>query len=214
MDRWRKMSNYKKIPIWENRKRLKLLIEFRNLMADYFNNIKIHEAGVRESSIAYSLRPKINLCLETVCSFVKSTGINSEISHYYDISDYIRKEVGSDVESDVLRNIFIMWDKFRLNEDGLLDYIDRAIGIYKYDKLNAIFRTINPLFWIGLLLDYIVSLPFKIIGRIGFNQKKIESSVAGRISKGILYFITVIAAIITLWDNRQYFVKLISIIKD
>jgi len=94
-----------------------------------------------------------------------------------------------------------------------LDVIERAIGIYENDRLNALFRTVNPLFWIGLILDYIVSLPFKVIGKVGFNQKKIESLITGRVIKGTLYLIMVLAAFLTVLEKIDYLEKFISLIQ-
>ncbi len=80
----------------------------------------------------------------------------------------------------------------------VLDYIDRSIGIYERNHSAAVIRTINPFFYIGWLVEFIVELPFLAIAKLGLDRKKAESSMLGRIIKGILYLITVIAALLTI----------------
>ena len=48
------------------------------------------------------------------------------------------------------------------------------------------------------MFEAISELPFIAIGKLGFNKQKAESSVIGRLVKGILYLIIVIAALLTI----------------
>lgn len=198
---------YKKIPIWENRKRLKLLKEFRNLVITYFNNIKIDLFNPIENQQAIETRRQINLLIDKVHFIVISAGILPVI--YYTPPPAVGGLAG---DIDLIYNIFNL-HRFQIKPQYLLDFIDRAIGVYENDKLNALLRTLNPLFWISLILDYIVSLPFKFIGKIGFNQNKIESSIVGRLIKGALYLITVFAAFLTILEKLGYLKKFLSLIQ-
>lgn len=54
------------------------------------------------------------------------------------------------------------------------------------------------------MIDFIVEIPFKFIGKIGFNQEKIEFSTVGRVVKGILYLITVGEAFLTILEKLGY----------
>ena len=203
------MNHYKKIPIWENRKRAKLLIEFRDLVVTYFNNLKHSDFGlkVHENEEAKQVRIKINMGLYKIHFAMILAGVNPTI--YYSPPPAIGGLAGN---IDLIDNIFNL-HRFQIGSQELLDVIERAIGIYENDRLNALFRTVNPLFWIGLILDYIVSLPFKVIGKMGFNQKKIESSITGRIIKSTLYSIMVLAAFLTVLEKINYLEKFISLIQ-
>ena len=203
------MSYFKKITIWGNCKRVKLLVEFRSLVVNYFNNLKHSDYGleVHENEKAKQVRREINMNLDKMYSIIISAGVNPTI--YYSPPPAVGGFAG---DIDLIHNIFRLHN-FQIAPQGLLDYIERAIGIYENDKINALLRTVNPLFWIGLILDYIASLPFKVIGKIGFNQKKIESSIMGRIIKGVLYLIMVLAAFLTVLEKIGYLEKFISLIQ-
>lgn len=87
-----------------------------------------------------------------------------------------------------------------MGEDAVTDIVDRSIGIYQSDLSSCFRRTINPFWWIAKLVTWIVSLPFKLLGTIGFNQKKAEESLLGKIIKGLLYLIMVFASLLTILD--------------
>jgi len=198
------MNDYKKITIWGNHKRVKLLNEFKGLIITYFNNIEQLDwsLNVRENEKAKQMRTEINKNLNKIHSFIVLAGVNPEINYFPPPA-----VGGVALDIDVVNDIFNL-HHFLIDPQQLLDFIDRAIGIYENDRLNSLLRTINPLFWIGLILDYIVSLPFKIIGGIGFDQKKIESSNIGKIVKGILYLIVVFASFLTVLEKLGYLEKL------
>lgn len=203
------MRPCKKITLWENRKRAKLLIDFRGLVVTYFDNLEHSRfgLGVRENEEARQVRSKINMSLHKIHSVIISAGVNPII--YYSPPP----AVGGLTENiDLMHNIFNL-HRFKIGPQELLDFMDRAIGIYENDRLNALLRTINPLFWLGLILDYIVSLPFKVIGKIGFDQKKIESSIMGKFIKGALYLIMVLAAFLTVLEKIGYLEEFISLIQ-
>jgi len=58
-----------------------------------------------------------------------------------------------------------------------------------------------------------MSIPFYILGKVGFNQDKLEQSFLGKLIKGLLYLITVFAALLTVLEKLGYlewFKKLIK----
>lgn len=161
-----------------------------------------------ENQQAIETRRQINLLIDKVHFIVMSAGI-LPVMHYTPppaVGDLARN-------IDLIYNIFNL-HRFQIEPQYLLDFIDRAIGIYEDDKFNALLRTLNPLFWISLILDYIASLPFKFIGKIGFNQSKVESSVVGRLVKGVFYLITVLASFLTALDLLGYREKFLLLIKS
>ena len=203
------MSYYKKITIWENRGRARLLTYFMGLIATYFNNVECLDYGleVREKEEAQRARTRINMTLDRVYSVIISTGIKPTIRYSPPAA------VGGLVRNiDLMHNIFQL-SRFQIGPQTLLDFIERTIGIYDNDRRNAFCRTINPFFWIGLVLNYVVSLPFKLIGKIGFDQQKIESSTAGRVIKGVFYLIVVFAAFLSILEKIGYLDKFMAVIQ-
>ena len=197
------MRYYNKLAIWGNRKRAKLLTDFRSLVVAYFRNVEYSnfDLEVHENREAKRLRIEINFSLDKIHSVVVLAGVNPTM--YYSPRPAIGGLAGS---IDLLYNMFSL-SRFEITPQYLLDNFERAIGIYESDKPSAWVRTINPLFWLGLILDYVVSLPFKCIGKIGFDQERIESSAIGRAIKGILYLIIVLAALLTVLEKIGYLEK-------
>jgi hypothetical protein len=97
---------------------------------------------------------------------------------------------------NVIANIFNL-DNYTIPTESLFDFIDRSIGIYEKNHFPSMIRTINPFFWISEIVSFISNLPFRLIGYIGFDQQRVERSILGRIFKGILYFFTLLASILT-----------------
>ncbi|HOX54636.1 MAG: hypothetical protein PHI86_03470 [Candidatus Omnitrophica bacterium] len=199
---------YTKITIFENNRRIQQLYAFIDLIGRYFQNTR-HDGfsfELIENEEALTIRMEIDRILTRIYRIVIASGVNPVIQYTPPpaIGGYIR-------DIDVIHNIFNL-SRFEIRPTILLDYIYRAIGIYEDNSKSALIRTFNPFFWLGLLLDYIVSLPFRFMGIIGFNQNKVESSFIGKIVKGILYLITVFASFLTilhllgLLDNfKNYF---------
>lgn len=185
------------------------MTDFMDLAATYFNNVEYLDYGleVREKEEAQRARTRINMTLDRIYSVIISTGIKPTI--YYSPPPAVGGSAGN---LDLMHNIFQL-SRFQIGPQTLLDFIERTIGIYDNDRLNAFCRTINPFFWIGLVLNYVVSLPFKFTGKIGFDQQKIESSTAGRVIKGALYLIVVFAAFLTILDRMGYLDKFMAVIQ-
>jgi len=144
------------------------------------------------------IRSKINNILHEVHSTILASGIAPNI--YYSPPPAIGGIAGW---IGVVNNIFNL-HSLEIDHRHLIDFIERSIGIYKRDKIKAFLRTINPFYWIVLLLDFIVSIPFKILGKLGFNQEKLESSFFGKLIKGVLYLVTVFAAFLTILEKLGY----------
>lgn len=187
------MYSYKNIPIWTNIKRQKILGEFRNNVGEYFQNCRAENGiWIGETTRALERRKEINLQYDEAYSAIIGALINPVIL-------YAPPEgtSGWRGQLDLMSNIFMLEMK-RVHESYLIDMIDRAIGVYKSNRRNAIIRTFNPLFWFLMIVDFVVSIPFIILGRIGFNQKKMEQSKIGKLIKLVFYLILLIEAILVI----------------
>lgn len=184
---------YTKIPVWENKRRLSKLAEFRGRLSSYFNNSRADwmEEDRIEGETAQEARVQLNRSMDEVHTIMLCAGINPRVTWTPPAT------VGGYVQNvDLIQNIFNI-QRFSICAKYVLDFIDRAIGVYEANRRKAFARTINPLFYVGLMLDWLGSVPFAIIGRIGFDRDKAESSTIGRLVKGLLYLITVLASALT-----------------
>lgn len=197
------MKWYKDIPIWENLRRINLLLEFRNLIVEYFNKVKFpgildYDIEPRESVDLQKIRSKINNMLTETHSIVVASSIAPII--YYSPPPAIG---GMSGHIDLINNVFHL-HRFEVDTRDVIDIIERSVGIYEKDKNKALCRTINPFYWAVLIIDFIVSIPFKILGRVGFDQERLEGSFVGKTVKSILYLITVFAAFLTILEKLGY----------
>jgi len=201
------MRGYKKILIWENKKRIGLLIKFRNLVVEYFNNVQTStNSGLEihffaepiENNNAQRKRSEINENINKAHSIILAAGVPTSVTRYPPPA------VGGHViDINIFASIFD-FQNLNLDPKLIVDIIERAIGVYKNDRINSFIRTINPFYWIFLIIDYITSLPFVILGQIGFNRGKIEGSFIGKISKAIFNLIIVFASLLTILEKLGY----------
>ena len=210
------MRYYTKILIWENKRWLNKLREFRPLMIRYFNNSRVGFGGGRvEESAAKEARREINRLRDEIHSIILNSGIDPSFSWTPPAA------VGDDeTEIDLIEDIFNL-DQFDIGPNNLLDLIDRAIGKYDSNRKSAFIRTFNPFFYLGLVLDTISDLPFIAIGIFGFNRQKIKASTIGRLVKGILYLTIIVAAVLTILHLlnlvepiKQFVYKLLALIRE
>lgn len=181
---------------WQNQSRLKFLYGFRKLLNKYVQNSKgSWKANSRiENNVAQQARIEINRKIDTAHKYINQSRIPTQFQYTPPPA------VGGYIQNiDAIFNIFNLFDH-HINFKIVFDTIDRSIGKYESNKYKSICRTVSPLFWLSFVIKYIISLPFSLLGFIGFNQDRIEFSIIGRVIKGILYLITLFASIITIME--------------
>lgn len=194
------MKFYTKITVWENKRRLKKLSEFRDLVLRYFNNSRVEwmvDERIEEEE-AQRARVEINRVMDEIHHIILYSGINPSLRYTPPpaLGGYIQNV-------DLIQNVFHI-HRFEILPNNVLDFIDRAIGIYESNHGRALARTFNPLFYLGIVFDWVAELPFVFIGRLGFNREKAESSIVGRLTKGILYLFIVTASFLTILQLLGY----------
>jgi hypothetical protein len=178
--------------IFQNLQCIRTLKKFRKLADRYFENIDYGSYGLTavENPEAKAIRSRLNLMLERAKRGLSSAEVRP------DICDASRPtEAGYEEGLYLVDNIFNL-HQLKISPQTLLDYVERAIGVYRDDKFKSLIRTLNPLFWLRLVLDYISSLPFAILGSLGFNRSKLEDRPLGKFSKGcfrVAVVVTVLA---------------------
>lgn len=172
--------NYKQVFSWENKEKIKYLENFKAHVVNYFSGVSDDDFGDSlENEIAKKERKGINKFIDKAHLYIIATGISTRVIDY-----------PAPIAGQKSRYIDLVFNIFNLSHEPLLDIIERAIAIYENDKKSAILRTYCPLFWIALLIDRLVGLPFEALGRAGFNQNRIEVSFIGKLFKYIFYVIS------------------------
>ena len=194
------MRHYTKILVWENKRRLNKLIEFRNLVIAHFDNSHTEwNMDTRTTEITPpEARRRINQSVQEVHSMIIQAGINPTVKWIPPAA------IGGYVQNvNLILDIFTLDGFSEIERDHVVDMIDRAIGIYESNAKWARFRRFNPFYYIGLVFDFVSRLPFIALGKLGANQLGMEMSVFGRLIKEVLYWIQVAAALIAIhkyWD--------------
>ena len=210
------MRYHTRILIWENRRRLNKLREFRSLVIRYFNNSRVGFGGGRvEESAAKEARRELNQLRDEIHSIILNSGIDPSFT-------WTRPAAagGDETEIDLIEDIFNL-DQFDIGPNNVLGLIDKTIEKYDANHKAAFIRTFNPFFYLGVVLNTISDLPFIIIGILGFNRQKMKASAVGRLVKGILYLIIIAAAVLTvlhflgfLEQIKQFVHKLLAVIRE
>ena len=141
------MRHYTRILIWENKRRLNKLREFRSLTIRYFNNSRVGLGGGRvEESAAKEARREINRLRDEIHSIILNSGIDPVVSWTPPSA------VGDDeTEIDLIEDIFDL-DQFDIGPNNVLGLIDKAIGAYDANRRSAFVRTLSPFFYLGQCL--------------------------------------------------------------
>ena len=175
------MPHYKKMSVIQNLDRTRTLVKFKKLLETYFANIDQGAFGLdaKENLIAKRTRSQLNLRLETAREALQSvevhpTAFSGRRAAAYDASTG---------EIDLLENMFSL-HQHKVDPQTLVDHLERAVGTYTADRFKSWMRTLNPLYWLNVLLDYAARLPFLILGVLGLNQEKLEGHPLGKLFKG------------------------------
>jgi hypothetical protein len=113
-------------------------------------------------------------------------------------------------EIDILTCIFKLPEN-HVDYNDLIDLLEMTVGVYEKDQLKARVRSINPVYWLFRLIEWIVDIPFRFLGKY-FDQSKIESSFIGKLVKILLWLaFTLVPALIVIIDNwediRNFLIK-------
>lgn len=188
------MSDYRVLPFWENLKRRKELEIYQQSVEKYFERVDFNDYS--RTFIDNNETKKIRAFLNKQNGFIQvyllGTGISPDVVHTPPpaIGGYVQR-------INLVENLFNLFN-YDIEHQVLIDTIDKAIGVYEKDFLPSVIRTINPLFWLGKILETIASVPFYLLGSVGFNRRKIENSIAGKLIKWLIKLLTLLLAI---WEG-------------
>jgi hypothetical protein len=180
---------------WECKRRLALLRQFRALASDYFANIEYAdwmdiggEPTVNEKS--QRARNEINHMMHDAQLSFDLLGLPHTLVYTPPpmVGGY-RQNV------DVVGNMFDLW-QFQLGRQVVFDSTDRAIGAYERERRALLRKSFNPLYWLGMLIAWVLRLPFKLLGAAGYDATTIEASGVGKAFKLVWGLIVGVATIV------------------
>lgn len=173
---------------WTARKRLGKLEE---LLALYDQFCHARQGG--EVDKAWNLRKEINLIVPQAEEALFSVGLGM-ISIGSPIA-------GSKGPYPVLRYLFVEVFASFVAPAEVVDMLNQAIGVYRSILGQEFLHIFNPLWWLKELIQFLVRLPFYLLGISGFNQKALEMSAIGRAVKLALGALVVVTTLTTLLKN-------------
>lgn len=188
------MNSYKHIPIWENARRMRVLEDFRNNVISYFNNSSPLALGDGRSETpeAVKARQRINLGVNQAHLIIEAAGVTSIVQWSPP------PLIGGDAQRiNLIDNLFEL-DRYRISPNHAVGFIERAIGVYQFDRKAAFRRTVNPFWWLGQGLLWFVRVPFVFLSAVGFDADRAEGSFLGKTIKAMFALVTMAAALLTI----------------
>lgn len=184
------MQHINRIFPQENERRINELRSFRELLQAYHKQLRYSPAlgEAIENDKSRASREQINKKLDHVHRIVIAAGVNPTVSF---------RTLVAKGSMDVILNALTLRD-FGLDQSAPFDFIDRAIGKYEHNERAARIRMFNPFFYIGVALEFVASLPFRFLARMGFSRARAEDSLIGRITKALLELVAGAAAVIAI----------------
>lgn len=185
------MRHYKKFFLWENKSARKTINDYKELVESYYALRRSLGINQRDSDEALIFRSHINSITPKVREMLLAS--DSMIKIEIGGGNVRRKQV------DVVTEVFFLQHN-NISTQVVIDMLERSLGKYENDYKNSIIRTFNPFFWLVLMIGYIMDLPFILWGSMGFDRKKAESSILGKIVKFIFGLVTFLASVATLFS--------------
>lgn len=144
------LRSYRKITIWENIRRVKLLIKFKELLVQYFEAVEYSYFCIIETHEALRVKKQLNSMLKEVYEIIYLAGVSSIFRRLP------KPDSSASTEMEDLYDIFELYHS-DIGPRKLIDIVDRVIEIYKNNQILALFRTCNPFFWLGYLFYCLMS---------------------------------------------------------
>ena len=80
----------------------------------------------------------------------------------------------------------------------VIDFLDRAIGVYEEDERAALIRTYNPFWWLQRGLSWLGRIPFRVLRAVGINTTRLEGTGVGAAIGLVTTLVTLAAALLTI----------------
>jgi hypothetical protein len=143
-------KHYTDISFRENIGRIRLLTEFRDLAIQYFDNSRLNmmDESMIEEQNASEARNAINRIMKNAYATIRLADIKTAATSSASLA-----YGGHGKNIDLILNIFNI-GRNNIPYHAAIDYIERAIEVYRANRLDSFIRTFNPFFWIKTFLNY------------------------------------------------------------
>jgi hypothetical protein len=144
-------KHYRNITFGENRVRLRLLSEFREKVVIYFENSRINmmNGSHVETEDAVKAREAINAIMKRAYRMIRLADIKTSALSSPSLT------VGSQCQNiDLILNVFNL-SRNNIPTHVAVDLIEMAISVYKSNRLDSFIRSVNPFYWLAVMLGYI-----------------------------------------------------------
>ena len=190
---------FDKIPIWENKQRIKDLTFWRDLWLEgMFQAINVLISPPTGKPFTSEERlTELNRRIPAVREMVKLAEIPTT-------RDWItsRKD-DPPVRVDILEQFWYV-EKLRISARAPSDVVDEAIGKYQSDQRQSWVRTFNPFYWLALFIDWLIGEAFNVVTIFGGTPQNARNSALGRkiiaAARFIGWLIAVAAAVCTILE--------------
>ena len=188
------MLSMKKIPFFINNSRRSSLLEFRNLIIEYYDNVR--SGGFLKPPIENQKSSKIRIQINNRIDKINSILIAADLDPTLIVTP--PPAIGGRVQSINLLDNFFLLHIHQINPSNIIDFLDRGIGKYTNDNPYSIIRTLNPLYYLGLILYILGNIPFRLFEYAGFNVSPIEHSWFGKLIKFIIELAVFFASVLNI----------------
>jgi hypothetical protein len=155
-------------------------MKFKKMIELYFGKADQGSSrrAVPDDVVAKRTRSQLNLNLEKVKRALLAVDISPNVPGTRRTGPGQRPR-----DIDLVEDIFSL-HQHKISPQTLVDHVERAVGIYRDDRGRATLRTINPLYWLSVLLDYAGRLPSFILVGLGMDRERFEGTALGDFLKG------------------------------
>jgi hypothetical protein len=179
-------ADYRRIPIWETKRRIGALGKFVKLLSEYANLLQPsanHWTDEQTSDTQQEISSK-RVGLDLECLAISRIVQGADISLVFNWTPL-------PIVGGYEHRVNLITDMFQLQKhgtglDALLDVLIQAMGVYQHDVAAAWVRTLNPFYWVSLPIEWVSYLPFRIVGFLGGDVARASDSFFGRLLQGTL----------------------------
>ncbi len=160
------MKPYDKLTIVRNRHRARDLRIFREWVEVYFERAEYDAQDDLpvDWKAVQAARSQINRMLPRILQIVHATKLGAPNAAVTDPGPTVG-------EVEVLHKIFTARIADGTDQE-ILDLLDMALGVYEDSRFSALARTVNPLYYVGTALTYVVSLPRRFFTALGLRPRR------------------------------------------
>lgn len=159
-------TDYDMIPVWENRRRIRVLKEYRKYI-EYFMSDRIAiDTIYKEGQDKYwEVKYKYAKLVSKVYAAVVASRVDSTVKRYrsgFHLSQHVC----------AIQDVFgLKFHNISFNE--VIEIVTRSECVYRRDLLRSLIRTINLFFWFWVLFELVADLPYWILRIFGVKPSRI-----------------------------------------